>query len=99
MRKTILILSLLASVGGSTYAQRTPHASIALQATMGTPVPFDYYAAGTPFRVRWGMDTAWDNLENVRRGTNHIGKDCMATGRISFQPSDLVDADGNLSDA
>ena len=99
MRKTILILSLLACAGGSTYAQRTPHASMALQATMGTPVPFDYYAVGTPFRVRWGMDTAWDNLENVRRGTNHIGKDCMATGRISFQPSDLVDADGNLSDA
>ena len=45
------------------------------------------------------MDTAWDDVSNVRRGTNFIGKENMATGRISFQPSDLVDADGNLSAA
>lgn len=105
MKTAILTLSLLAGVGAplactaQTPAGRTPHASMALRPTVGTLVPFDYHAAGTPLRVRWGMDTAWDDLGNVRRGTSFIGKDCMSTGRISFQPSDLVDADGNLSAA
>ena len=49
--------------------------------------------------IKWGMDVAWDNEDNVRRGTNYIGKDVMATGRISFQPSDLVNEKGELSAA
>lgn len=47
--------------------------------------------------VKWGMDVAWDSEDNVRRGTNFIGSGPLQTGRISFQPSDLVDANGNLS--
>ncbi len=47
----------------------------------------------------WGMDTAWDSSDNVTRGTNYIGKDVLSVGRVSFQPSDLVDSNGNLSSA
>ncbi len=43
------------------------------------------------------MDTAWDSKDNVTRGTNFIGTDVLNIGRVSFQPSDLVDANGNLS--
>ena len=50
-------------------------------------------------QLSWGLDTAWDSSDNVTRGTSYIGKDVLSTGRISFQPSDLVDADGNLSSA
>mgnify|MGYP007123729309 FL=1 len=80
--------------------QRTAHAAMYLQPVTGTTtIPFDWNDAGKEFRIRWGLDTAWDDVSNVRRGTNFIGKENMATGRISFQPSDLVDADGNLSAA
>lgn len=83
-----------------TDAKRPSHALMYLQPTTGqTVIPFNWNDAGTEFKVRWGMDTAWDDEPNVRRGTNHIGTANMATGRISFQPSDLVDDDGNLSDA
>ena len=48
--------------------------------------------------INWGMDVAWDNADNVTRGTNYIGN-ILNVGRVSFQPSDLVDANGNLSAA
>jgi hypothetical protein len=69
-----------------------------LTTSSATPLAFRF-SEGKEFVVRWGMDTAWNSSENVRRGTNHIGKEYISTGRISFQPSDLVDADGNLSAA
>ena len=81
------------------YAQeRTPHAAMFLTAqTKGTTVPFDYNGEGKEFQVYWGMDTAWDHEGNVRCGTNHIGKENMRYGRISFQPNDLVGEDLTLS--
>ena len=68
------------------------------------PVPFsvatDINQCAIPEApILWGMDTAWDSEDNVTRGTNYITTDVMSIGRVSFQPSDLVDADGNLSAA
>ncbi len=60
-------------------------------------IVFDVNAEGKAFSVNWGMDTAWDNEANVRRGVNHIGKENLSTGRLSFQPTYLVttNADGS----
>ena len=98
------VLALSASVG-TMYAQeknisRPVHALMYLQPTTGaTTIPFDWNDVGKQFQVSWGMDTAWDNEGNVRRGTNYIGAANMSTGRISFQPSDLIGDDGELSTA
>lgn len=48
--------------------------------------------------VTWGLDTAWPDEWNIRRGTSFIGKEQLSVGRVSFQPSDLISADGTLSD-
>lgn len=101
--KPILLLALCA-LAQMAQAQdtntRTPHSSMWITApARGTFLPFQYSAEGTEYRVLWGMDTAWDSSDNVTRGTNFIGKNFMGTGRISFQPSDLVDEEGNLSTA
>ncbi len=55
-------------------------------------VPFSTQAAGKSMPINWGMDTAgeWDN--NVLRGVAHYGK-IFTTGRISFQPVDIVSED------
>ncbi len=58
-------------------------------------IPFDINAEGEAFRVKWGMDTAWDWDYNVNRGIAHIGKGNFETGRVSFQPIDIVTDDGN----
>lgn len=62
-------------------------------------IPFDVNAEGKAFNVKWGMDAAWDWNYNVNRGIAHIGIGNMETGRISFQPNDLVidNGDGTYS--
>ena len=58
-------------------------------------IPFDVTAEGTPFHITWGMDTEWDWVFNVNRGIVHIGKEYLKTGRVSFQPIDLVTDNGD----
>lgn len=58
-------------------------------------IAFDVNAEGTPFRVKWGMDTAWDWDFNVYRGIAHMEDSPFETGRISFQPNDLVTDNGD----
>ena len=62
-------------------------------------VPFNVNDEGQEFRVKWGMDTAWNWDYNVNRGIAHIGKGNFETGRISFQPTaEVIDnGDGTYS--
>ena len=76
----------------------TYHSAMWLTTTPGTLVSFGYEDEGEEYVISWGMDTAWDVKANVVRGTNHIGKEYISTGRVSFQPTDTVDADGNLAE-
>ena len=101
----VTFLLLFISINGFCFAQSRNHSSMYLRAwptTTSTPLLFSPYCAessskSSNSKLSWGLDTAWDSSDNVTRGTNYIGKDVLSTGRISFQPSDLVDADGNLS--
>ena len=107
---TLALFSLLplGLEGGELFAQERPaHTTMYLQAAPYSAVPLVFNSStdisqasllpAEPFK--WGMDVAWNSEDNVVRGTNFIGKDVIQIGRISFQPSDLVDADGNLSTA
>lgn len=60
-------------------------------------VPFSVKDAGKAMPIEWGMDAAWDWDYNVMRGIAHYGTG-FTTGRISFQPYNLVDA-SKLNDA
>lgn len=112
MNKTFILTTLFVlpfvgeNIGSFLFAQTVPHSSQMLRGGVkdALPVPFKQNAdisqhAIPEAPILWGMDTAWDSEDNVTRGTNYIGKDVMSIGRVSFQPSDLVDADGNLSSA
>ncbi len=104
---TLFILPVTGENKGSfLFAQRVPTATCMMLggAYDAVPVPFsvatDISQCAIPQApILWGMDTAWDSEDNVTRGTNYITKDVMTIGRVSFQPSDLVDAEGNLSTA
>lgn len=52
---------------------------------------------GVKTPVLWGLDTAWPDEWNMRRGTTFIGKENLGVCRVSFQPSDLIGDDGQLS--
>ena len=58
-------------------------------------IMFDVNATGKEYRVNWGMDAAWDWDFNVSLGIAHIGKGNFATGRVSFQPIDIVTDNGD----
>lgn len=104
----LLALPLTAGViGGRSLGQCLPHAQMTLRAEAIGATPL-FYNVTTPLSdpsllpqqpIEWGMDVAWDNEDNVVRGTNFIGTDVLTVGRVSFQPSDLVDSEGNLSAA
>ncbi len=83
-----------------TTVERTAHASSGLVAHPKTDrtLAFGVTAEGEKFPVIWGMDTAWPSEGNVLRGVAFIGKEVLGTGRVSFQPSDLI-VDGQLSTA
>ena len=72
---------------GADFMQATKKADV--------DIVFDVTAPGEEYRVNWGMDAAWDWSYNVYRGIGHIGKGNFATGRVSFQPNDLVTDNGD----
>ena len=85
MNKALLSI-IVTSVALTSYAQSGADYLNAFKSTDCT-IPFDINAEGQPFRVFWGMDTAWNSEGNVRRGVNHIGVENFSTGRLSFQPT------------
>ena len=99
---TLSTLSLLVFV--TAMAQeltRIPNSSMWMLAPVvgATQVPYDYDGDGIEYRVRWGMDTAWNDRNNIVRGTYHIGRENLSYGRVSFQPTDSVGDDLKLSNA
>ena len=58
-------------------------------------INFNVADEGEEYKVNWGMDAAWDWDFNVNRGVAHIGKGNFATGRVSFQPIDIVTDNGD----
>ncbi|MCR5394529.1 MAG: RICIN domain-containing protein [Bacteroidales bacterium] len=108
----ILTLSVLVGNGGDRgglFAQdgrSVPHTGPMTSGCTveAVPVPFGVDSALSGCSVpqapiAWGMDVAWNSADNVQRGTNYIGQDCLQVGRVSFQPSDLVGEDLQLSSA
>ena len=79
--------------------QQVASASSYLKANKRTDATlvFNTNDKGVKTPVLWGLDTAWPDEWNIVRGTNFIGKEQLGTGRVSFQPSDLI-IDGELSD-
>lgn len=91
----LLCGALTAQAQNSTVASANDY----LQANKRTDatVLFSTQAEGVKTPVVWGLDTAWPSEDNMRRGVAFIGKGQLAVARVSFQPSDLVDANGELS--
>lgn len=102
MKRLLLSAISMLNIALASQAQEsTPTANDYLQANKKTDATllFSTTDEGVKTPVLWGLDTAWPSEDNVRRGTNHIGKEYLGTGRVSFQPSDLIDENGELSAA
>lgn len=99
MKKLLVCnLALIASVAATAQEQLATSSQrlVPVTSSKATAVPFCIDDAGEQFPVIWGLDTAWPDEWNMRRGTAFIGAENLGTARASFQPNDLI-VDGQLS--
>ena len=92
----VALFSLLSSLPLVGYAQTGADFMTAMKKA-DCVVAFDINDTGKEYKVNWGMDTAWDWDYNVNLGIAHVGVGNFSYGRISFQPTDLVGEDLQLS--
>ena len=102
MKKHLVPCIALFCIALQTNAQETTQTASAndyLDANKKTDATlvFNTNDEGVKTPVLWGLDTAWPDEWNMRRGTTFIGKDNLGVCRVSFQPSDLIGDDGQLS--
>ena len=51
---------------------------------------------GTRYQPIWGLDLAWINEQNVRKGVRHMGKENVGIGRSCFRATDALVNDTDL---
>lgn len=51
---------------------------------------FSVADSGRKLPILWGLDTAWPDEYNMRRGVRFIGADNIGVARVSFQPWDYL---------
>jgi len=61
------------------------HLSFSHAVAQDVTVGFDLSQAGHRFSPTWGLDLAWPNEQNLRKGINHMGKDNVGVGRTAFR--------------
>lgn len=59
-------------------------------------VSFSISAAGKRFNPIWGLDQAWINEQNFRKGINHMGKENIGIGRSVFRVKNPLTNDTDL---
>lgn len=95
MRRLVLVLLTLTAVLG--LKAQTAASDALTPIASGTKVVFSTSATGVKLPVRWGLDTAWQSDENMRRGIAFIGKDNIGVVRVSFQPTAALIGDTALT--
>ena len=98
-QKTLLILAALGLASTATAQQTRLSSSIYLvpQAQTDVVIPFRPTDEGIKLPVRWGMDVAWNNEQNMRKGINFIGKNNLSIARSSFQMNQQLVGDTALT--
>jgi len=86
MNKFVLFNSLLL-ISVTSVAQERASSSMFLQPSEKAHVSlsFDIKAEGHRFQPTWGLDQAWINEQNLRKGINHMGAENIGIGRSAFR--------------
>ncbi len=97
--KTLFTFAAFSVVSTAMAQQARPSSSIYLlaQAKTDVVIPFRPSDEGLRLPVRWGMDVAWNNEQNMRKGINFIGKDNLSIARSSFQMNQALIGDTALT--
>jgi len=96
MKKVLLSLS-AAMMAATMTAQHASQTFITTGNTDRT-IFFATDDEGEDKTILWGLDTAWPNEGNIRRGVRFIGAENIGVARVSFQPWDFLGASTTLTD-
>ena len=90
-RKSILFAACLMA-SASSMAQERSSSSINLKAFDKSDVTMmvDLNAEGKRFSPVWGLDLAWINEQNLRKGLRHMGASNVGIGRTAFRFKDAL---------
>lgn len=67
------------------------------QAKADVSLCFHIGAEGKRFQPTWGLDQAWINVQNIRKGINHMGKENIGVGRSAFRFTKALTNDSVLA--
>lgn len=100
MKSQLSLLVLAACVSSSVVKAQIPSgaSSTVAQAVPHVTVPYRIEDPGAKLPdIVWGLDCAWISEGNIRRGVNFAGEELIDIIRLSFQTTDAVGEDLQLS--
>ena len=85
MKQTLTITLLLTACALTAQAQRSSSSmNLMPQAKADVTIPFDIKAEGKRYDPTWGLDQAWPNKQNIRKGIVHMGRENIGIARSAF---------------
>ena len=98
MKYKLLLTAIFATALHTSVAQERTSSSIYLlpQAKPDVSLYFSVEGEGVRYQPTWGLDLAWINEQNVRKGVRHMGKENVGIGRSAFRATDALTNDTDL---
>ena len=97
-RLLLAIIAFVACLHMTAQDERSSSSMFLQPNTMAnTTVPFYLQDPGVKLPIRWGLDAAWINEQNIRKGINHIGKENLSLVRACFRTKNPLTNDSVLT--
>lgn len=93
----VAVLSMAAASAQDDRVRSSSSQYLQPQAKPDVSLSFGITAEGQRFEPTWGLDLAWINEQNVKKGVNHMGKENVGIGRTSFRVLKPLNEDGSLT--
>ncbi len=89
MRKRFFLIVVAVLCAAIAFSQEVVRSSSSLYlpafAKLDVTIAYDIKAEGKRYVPTWGLDQAWINEQNLRKGINHMGKENIGIGRTAFR--------------
>ena len=98
MEHRLLLTVIISSALHTAVAQERTSSSMYLlpQTKPDVSLFFSVEGEGTRYQPTWGLDLAWINEQNLRKGVRHMGKDNVGIGRSCFRATAALTNDTGL---
>ena len=92
MKKLLLLsLSLAFTLHAQSQAVTSQASQLKAWKPTGVVMPFRFEDEGVATPIEWGLDLAWLDENNIRRGVAYAGKEVIDIVRACYRSTDPVD--------